>query len=398
MRRAQTLILALLTYGCSDEAVRLPPPDGQTYEQPLYAIQSLTFGDQGSSTYVILQPDLAAGPDITLDDAREFAEFAPGEVVDGRVVIASGEAPSLSVFSVSDTGAWLEGGTLSLASFTSEALAANVPVSARKVYVPFDVTNHVTYDAETLELGTEVGAPSDIPLTRDGLDATRGYAHALRGSTLFQPYYFADALFDTYSETSSVAVIDVATDTLLPSFDVPCPHLHITTQDDRGNVYLSNGVLSVAGALLTPGHAHNCFARINAGENVVDPSSITQFRDLAGGREGSNLFYIGGGRALFNVYHAERDDLSGSDAFDVVNASNSYHLWTLDLATGEAAMLEGIDFSGGQVVTFRIDGRTLVTIPAGDYSSTQFYEVPENGPAQKLFDVEAWAYKVFRVR
>jgi hypothetical protein len=149
---------------------------------------------------------------------------------------------------------------------------------------------------------------------------------------------------------------------------------------------------------LTPGHPANCFARNNAGETTLDPSSVTHFKDLTGGREGSNLFYIGGGKALFNVYHAERDALTATTPFETVDFSANYHLWTLDLNTGAAAMLEGIDYSGGQIVVTRIDDRTLITIPDADYSRTQFFEVTPDAVVTKLFDVEGWAFKTFRLR
>ena len=130
----------------------------------------------------------------------------------------------------------------------------------------------------------------------------------------------------------------------------------------------------------------------------MDPSSVTLFRDLAEGREGSNLFYIGGGKALFNVYHAERDDIGPDSEFAAVDMSSSYHLWTLDLATGAAAMLEGIDFAGGQFTALRVDDRTIITIPAADYSSTAFYEITSDLVISKLFDVQGWAFKTFRLR
>ncbi|MET0386984.1 MAG: hypothetical protein ABW321_13545 [Polyangiales bacterium] len=66
--------------------------------------------------------------------------------------------------------------------------------------------------------------------------------------------------------------------------------------------------------------------------------------------------------------------------------------------SGEAKLMEGIDFSGGQPVAFPIDGRLWLGIPAADYSETAIYEVLPDGRAEKRFDVEGWAYKLFKVR
>lgn len=398
----------LTAAGCGDEAsVRQAAPGLETRagaapdaerDDPLYVIQSLSFGEEGSFSYVVLRPELAPGPDVALAEAREFPGYSPADPVGGKLAIGSGEEPTLTFFDIDDAGVWSEEARLSFANFTSEALAGNVPVSASKAYVPFDATNHVHYDLATFSIGGEVGAPSDIPLLQGGLVAQRGFGQELRGATLFQPYYHADAAFQSYARQSFVAVIDTATDSVGASLEVPCPHLHITSADDAGNLYFSNGQGSIAAALLTPGAAPNCFARINAGEASVDPSSITRFRDITGGREGSNVFYIGEGKALFNVYHAERDQVTAATEYAAVDFSSSYHLWRLDLATGEAAQLEGIDFSGGQFTALRVDGRTLVTIPEPDYSSTAFYEVTPAGGATHLFDVEGWAFKTFRLR
>jgi hypothetical protein len=401
------VITLLAASGCGDTATVIgeegsaqPLLPGETYTSPLYVIQSLIFGDEGQSSYVLLRDELVAEPTITLDgQGREFPGYSPADPVNGKLAVGSGDSPTLQFFSISDAKNWADEATISFSGFTTEALAGNVAVSPSKAYVPFQRTNHSKYDPETFEISGEVGAPPDIPLSREGaLIANRGFGQQLRDGLLFQPYYFADEGFQSYSPDSMIAVIDTTTDTIAPSTSAPCPHLHITTADEDGNLYFSNGQGSIAAALLTPGNAPNCFARINAGETTVDPSSITWFRDLAEGREGSNLFYIGGGKALFNVYHAERDDIGPDSEFATVDMSSSYHLWTLDLATGAAAMLDGIDFAGGQFTALRVDDRTIITIPAADYSSTTFYELTADLTLTKLFDVQGWAFKTFRLR
>jgi len=399
---SSSCVLSLLSLSCGDDAKVVDNGGGslspETYTQPLYVIQSLIFGAEGRSSYVILRPELLPEPTISLAEGREFPEYSPADSVEGQLAVGSGESPSLSFFSISDSGAWTDEATISFSNFTGEALAGNVPVGSDKAYVPFDVTNHAKYDPNTYAITGEVGAPGDVPLIRDGLNANRGFGQQLREGQLFQPYYYASTDFQSYARDSIIETIDTVSDTPVLTQSVPCPHLHITSADDDGNLYFSNGQGSIASAVLTPSSAPNCFARINAGESSVDPSSITLFRDLADGREGSNLFYIGGGKALFNVYHAERDNLSPTSPFAAVDMSSSYHLWTLDLATGQAAMLEGIDFAGGQFTVLRVDDRTIVTIPTPSYESTAFYEITPDLAVSKLFDVEGWAFKTFRLR
>jgi hypothetical protein len=388
-----------LTLGCSDGDDDAPA--GGAGSEPLYAVESLIFGDEGRFSYVALLPALEGRDTLLLSEAREFPEYAQADALDGRVIVSSGDTPTLTSYEVTDDGEWLEGDAISFSKFMSVPVDTSIYVGSDKAFVPFDSTNWVTWNPETFELGQEVGAPVELPLRRgenDELLVWKGYAHELRGGTLFQPYYWADEAFHAYTGESAISVIDAEKARVKSVFEAPCPHVHISSQDSKGNLYFSNGQGSIAAALLTEGHAKNCFFRVNAGEETIDESSVTYFSDLTDGREGSNVFVIDDGLALFNVYHGERDALGEDAEFDDVDYSESYHLWTLDLETLEAKPMEGIDYSGGQFVAYRIDGRVLLTIPAPDYSKTAVYEISSDGRPEKLFDVEGWAFKLFRVR
>jgi hypothetical protein len=388
-----------LTLGCAEGDDGGSATGGGS--EPLYAVESLIFGDEGSFSYVALVPALEARDRVLLSEAREFPEYAQADALDGRLIVSSGDAPTLTSYEVTDDGEWIEGDAISFSKYMSIPVDTSIYVSAEKAFVPFDTTSWVTWNPETFELGDEIAAPDEIPLARgdnDELLVWRGHSYELRGETLFQPYYWADETFHAYTRESAVSVVDVENDRVKSVFEAPCPHAHITSQDSKGNLYFSNGQGSIAAALLSEGHAKNCFFRVNAGEETIDESSITYFSDLTDGREGSNVFVVNEKLAIFNVYHAELDDLGEDAEFDAVDYSESYHLWTLDLETFEAAPMENIDYSGGQVVAYDIDGRLLLTIPAPDYSETAVYEISSDGRPEKLFDVEGWAFKVFRVR
>jgi len=394
---------------CSDEdsttgsRQRGQERDGdEASEEPIYAIESLLFGDQGSVSYVALLPTLDRSETVKLEDAREFAEYSPANAYAGDVIVASGESPTLTSYAISRDREWREGETLSFSSFTTEPLETNIAIDDDKAYVPFEGTNFVKWNPAKFEIEGEIGAPDEIPLMRrEGdidLKLSRGYTSSLRDDTLFQAYYWADKEFHQYTELSQISVIDTKRDRVSKVLDAPCPHLHIASQDDDGNLYLSNGQGSIAAAALNEAHPRNCFVKIPAGETEIDESSITHFADLTDGREGSNFFYVGDGIALFNVYHHERDDLGDDPEFMKVDYSENYHLWTYDLKTKEVKMMDGIGFSGGQFVAVPIDDRVFLTIPAADYSNTEVYEVTPHGGAKKLFDVDGWAFKLFRVR
>ncbi len=390
--------LLALILGCASEDDDSPRGGGT---EPLYAVESLIFGDEGRFSYVALLPELEVRDRVPLSEAREFPEYAQADALDGRLIVSSGDEPTLTSYEVSDDGEWIEGDAISFSKYMSVPVDTSIYVSSEKAFVPVDTTSWVTWNPETFELGEEIAAPEGIPLTRGEsgeLTVWRGHSYELRDRTLFQPYYWADEAFHAYSDESVVSVIDVENERVKAVFESPCPHVHISSRDAAGNLYFSNGQGSIAAALLTPGHAKNCFFRVNAGEETIDESSITYFSDLTAGREGSNVFVVDETLAIFNVYHAELDEIGEETEFDAVDYSESYHLWTLDLETFEAKPMEGIDYSGGQVVAYRIDGRLLLTIPAPDYSETAVYEISSDGRPEKLFDVEGWAFKLFRVR
>ena len=113
-RRCLALCCAfgLLGAACGDDAEVIDTGNGslspETYSEPLYVIQSLIFGAEGRASYVILRPELAAEPTISLSEAREFPEYSPADAIDGKLAVGSGESPSLAFFSISDGGTWTD--------------------------------------------------------------------------------------------------------------------------------------------------------------------------------------------------------------------------------------------------------------------------------------------------
>ncbi len=358
------------------------------------------MGDDGSKSYVILLPNLGVQPDVTLEGGREFGGFSPADVHDGKVIVGSGEAASSSVFELDEDLTWDELGSVGFSNYTSEAISANVSVSSNKIYTPIQVVDFLTWDPNSFELGQVVSAPDTLLSFAESSDllVRRGYSTELRGDTLFQPYYFSDDAYGAFAGCRKSASSTRKT-TLSPTCSTSIARTCTSRRRTRtATSTSSNGQYSIAPAVLTPDHPKNCFVRINAGETTVDPDSLTYFADIAEGREGSNFFPISGDLALFNVYHAERDELTEDSELSVVSYSANYHLWTYNLTTHESAPMEGIDYAGGQFVAYRIDGKVYLTVPKGDYSETAVYGISNAGKATKLFDVEGWGFKLLKVR
>ena len=392
-------MLAVPFAGCSNDTTSDPK---STFDQPAYAIQSMVFGTDGSTgttSYISLLPSLETQADLKLSAAQEFPGYTPADPSDGALFVGSGEAPTFTRYDVDDAGGWINEGTISFAKYTSLPMVGSVYVTPTKSYAPVNTTGHVIWDPEAIAITGEIAGPAEIPQVRDGgLLVQRSYGNEVRDGKVFQPYYFSSADFHSYVGISQISVIDSATDQVTGVLDVGCPHFHVSSHDDAGNLYFSNGQGSISAAVLVADQPKNCFARIKRGETTVDPTFTTFFKDLTGDREGSNFYYLNDQIALINVYHAERDNITAATTQADVDYSPNYHLWTVDLRTMQAQPLAGLDFGGGQFAAFRIDDRTFLAIPAADYASTAVYEVLASGTAEKRFETEGWTFKMFRVR
>ncbi len=368
--------------------------------EPLYAIESLIFGmneGDSSTSYVLLLGSLDSQEQVKLDNGREFPGYAPLDAFGGKLYAGSGEEPKLTPFEIADDLAWNELDTVSFSNYTSAPLQGNVLVDSKHAFAALDDQSYVTWNPADLSIGAALDLPSSIPQSRGELTLARGYGHEVVGKSVYQPYYWADKSFQSYSQESQIAVLDASSSKFTSVIDAPCPHLHITTQDESGNLYFSNGNASIPSAVLDANQPRNCLVRIKKGESALDEAFTVDFKDLADGREGSNFFYVGKDMGFFNVYHAEREDKQDPAYGDVMYSAN-YHLWTLDLKTMTAKIMEGIDFSGGQYVAFHLSDRVFVAIPNGSYTSTAVYEITAAGTAEKRFDVEGWAFKMLQVR
>ncbi len=285
---------------------------------------------------------------------------------------------------------------MSFSNYSSAPLQGNVLVDSKHAFVALGDQSYVAGTRATCR-----SAQHSICRVRSA-DAGRADAAAWlwardRRQARVSALLLGDQSFQSYSSQSQIAVLDALSSKFTSVIDAPCPHLHITTQDKSGNLYFSNGNASIASAAIDPAQRGNCLVRVKKGQTTLDDVFTVNFKDLADGREGSNFFYVSGEIGFFNVYHAEREGKPDPAYNDVMYSAN-YHLWTLDLKTMTAKIMDGIDFSGGQYVAFHLGERVFVAIPNGAYSSTAVYEVTAAGTAEKRFDVQGWAFKMLQVR
>ena len=103
------------------------------------------------------------------------------------------------------------------------------------------------------------------------------------------------------------------------------------------------------------------------------------------------LRYVGGGRALADIFHAERATITGDTDPSELGTSSNWRLWTVDLAAGTGAPIEGLDFKPGGYNDVHVAGRTFILMPSADYASTTGYELVD-GAAVRRFEIQGSSY------
>lgn len=352
---------------------------------------SLVFGPEGSAAYVSLL-DRLEPQTVHAADAREFAGAADLWVHAGALFVTNPEALTITKYRVSG-GELVEEGVLSLAAYglTDLGFWLNSFVAPDKAYVLNGAAELVIWNPERMEITGALALPEvAVP---EGFQLFPGYsdrAARLRGGRLYQPLYTTDESYFSYTPETSIAVIDVATDSVVSVLEAPCPGLDYATADAAGDLYFSSWVYAAGGAAILDQPA-TCVARVLADDTV---ERAFAFEDVAEGRQGAALRILSGDRALISVLHDERaTEAEAGDAAAFTFGAN-WRFWSHDMASGASTMIDAIDWNAGGQYTFDIDGKHYTAVPAGDYTATTVYELTEGG-AVPVFESDGWVVRLF---
>lgn len=371
--------------------------DGGTgnVDQSGYAVASLAFGTDETSLFVTLV-DALDGRVVDFADSREFVGSGDMWIHDGSVFVAEASALTITKFSV-ENGAMVETGKVSFGNYglTDLGFWVNTFVSPTKAYLINGTTEHIVWNPSTMEITGTVPLPT---LTEhEGFTPFASYSDrsvVLRDGLLYQPVYFTDESFFSYTQDSEVLVLDVETDTFQPSIVTPCPGLDFATSDSNGDIVFSNWVYAAGGAAFLD-QPQTCVSRIAVGasEATVD----FDFADIAQGRQGAGFNYTGEGKALFATLHDERVTEPEPDPSAATFGSN-WRFWSYDAATQSAAMIEAIDWNAGAAYWAKVDDRAHILVPSGDYTSTIFYDVTDPTTPVDVLQTDGWSLRLFAVQ
>jgi hypothetical protein len=395
-RRAH-LLAPFLALACTSTDEPETAPDAEVKAAPLYAVVSAIFSDDGPTTYVSTIDSLDIDA-LDLDQAREFPGLATVAASGGKLFVSDAEAPEITRFSVSDRGVWREEGTISFANRLSEGGVSSVFVDGNSAYAPEDVVARIVWDPSKMTISEVREAASGVPLERDGYAAYLGHDHMLRDGRVYQPVYWADDEGLSYAAISQIIVYDTDSDEVVTVLDAPCPHLHIASRDEAGNLYFSNGARSGTAPLFDKAAARNCVVRIKAGEDTLDEDYTWHFADVTEGREGAGFRILDGREAFFAVFHDEEIEITNdSDPWDV-SLSAHWRLWRMDLETRAAEPIADIAPFSGQYLSYRFADRTFISFPSAKRESTSTQEILESGEVTTRFVSDGWAFDMIKVR
>lgn len=361
-----------------------------------YVLSSVVFRPEEQTTYISLLGSLDAQR-VDLDRALELPGWGDIWVHDGELFVANGESPTITKYAIDDSGELELGEVLSFGAqgISGASFYANSFVAPDKAYMLRDTSGYVIWNPKTMEITGEIALP-EAP-EREGLGLTAGLTDrsgVIRDRILYQPFYWADEDFLRFSADSRLVAIDIESDSVLGAIDLPCPGIDVGTLDESGDMYFSDWTGSVYGPLKLDS-ARTCTAKVARGEMTA--SVAFRFDDISGGREGAAARSIGDGRLAVTIFHAEDvEPKPDPDPYEFL-AEDVWRLWSYDISTGEAAIIEGIPANPGDSFITTIDGRARALVPGSAYDESAVYAL-DGVEATKTIELAGWGTRLFKLR
>jgi hypothetical protein len=399
--------MACGTSPTSDESLETSEPthfDGGSATS-LYALQTFVYQpDDTVTSYVALTESLDIDGALSLSRAREFPGYAFITVVGGKLLLSSGEEPTISQFEIDEDSNWTERAKLSFLSQGVPAYGAGFErhwfLDEHTAYLTLEVTGRIVWDPTRFEI-VEVLNDTSLKSERDDLvlDATFNRPPRLLKGPVLKPFYYRDEDWYLFGPNTSIAVYDPDTHEESAVVDVPCPALEVMSQDEQGNTYFSPWTYGPALGLFGEG-PDTCIRRLKS-DSTLDEDWAPDFRDWTDGRPVQVLRYVGDGKALATVLHLEEVDGDFGSGYDETLAyelDSHWRLWLFDLENESARPVAGIGATGSGFNMERLDDRTFVFVPDEDWSSTTIYELEADGSAIERFSVGGVVNSWLKVR
>lgn len=372
---------------------------------PLYGITTQILGEVFTS-YLVPAASLEAGAEASLDTAIEFAGRAVGVGANrgGAVFVATDQSPVLTRYEARGNGFTL-GQEVSFAGYGVTGLLA---FSEQFVFVDDEKAYFIHDDSDQIIIWNpaEMTVRRSIDLTalaREGWGMTTGLTPKLwQGYLVFALSFFQEE-DERYSNETTIVFVDTQSDEIVASVtDARCSYLAASMESTEGDLYFGSSAYTAAvRAVLGDQYGGpSCVLRVTSGSRVTDPDFTLDLLELAGGPAG-DLVPGAGNRAFTRVLDPALVPAAAPETPSELS-SPAYWRWAeladiTDRST-ELTLLSALEPGPSSSLSYAVDGRTLASQSAADYSSTTLIDLAaEAGPALGV-EVRGIPFSVVRVR
>lgn len=361
-----------------------------------FVVSTQVYGDVTTS-YLPVVSSLDVD-EISIDNAKELIGRSSIAQLGKWLFVAASTEPVVTRYTISDDGKLVEDKRLNFANYgVPEFFAINewgaVFVNEEKAYI-FNGNDgsHVIWNPTTMNITGEIAAPG---IVKEGYDMES--VAVVRGNRMYRLFTFLN--YDTWEflpEPQYLAVYDVEKDELLDLDEEDrCVQLYaLPSVGENDDIYFSGHVWT-PGLSLTSDYPKSCSLRVKEGEDAFDDDWQLDFADITDGREAATLRYIGDGKALLDVFHDERTEITeGTDPLELVSTAN-WRVWLVDLEEKSGAPIESVGFKGAGLTDIKVGNRTYLMLPNADWTETTAWELVGEELVER-FKVQGNSYQMLK--
>lgn len=384
--------------GCSDSD---GPRDTVVSEGPAYLVATRVWDDTSTTSYFHLTNSVEKGTRIDTSKAIEVPGAAKLFAVDkiGWFAVGGGEKPTITRYSLDESGTLNDHETISLESYGIQSLWDTLYViSATKMYYP---------DREGQRLivinPTEMTIDGEIDLAetgRDGYLAVYSYSHLTRGDDIVFSVAWIDwNETDSIVEETGLVVIDTKEDSVVRfDEDTRCGGITQPIVTEEGEAYFVSSALAAAAHRLGRLDTEPCVLRVDENENRFDPDYLVKLEELTDSAIAGEPVPGGGNSIFIRVFDEDLGTVT-EDALTWELTSQAAWRWVLwDTATGGLTKIKSLPPSTSDVLWFEVDGKTYGSETREDYSKTTLIELTASGGPKEALTAPGFLHGVARIR
>jgi hypothetical protein len=376
--------VATLASGCDNSG--RPLADLNALGAP-YVVAWRTAEGTASVTYVAPVSSLASNVQVAPSRALQVAGAAQLFPSPERqhFLLASGEAPTLEDYAVTNARQLVLERSTSLETYGVVAPLSGPVVEVddgRSVYLDEPGLQLVELDPLTMRLGRAIALPAE--LVRAGYTAELGEPVA-RGHKVLIPVSWVNEAFDQGLDEAALVSVDLDTGRATHGIESRCPATTSRITTPAGDTYLFSSLdLLYLEKVLGTGR-NTCALRIQAGEEVFDPTFVFEAADLGTPQTIAVEARGGGSRVWVRVLDEALYTPAPGDEYEAFESAPAWRLGSFDITNVAAGLV--LDASPPARCCGRslpVGGAPHTLLYAPDGSSTTLLDVSGGSPVERL--------------